>query len=327
MPENEDDETKPQSPSTSKNPHRQIRWYDTPKPIKWLFNKVPLQILPPNELPHRTTQTRNINTLYIFARDGEEHQGEPSFNPSCLKWQAYLKFMGIDFVTVASNNHASPTGALPFLIPASSSPFENSLPIPSNKIQQWAREQNSAREEPSDMRYDAYKVLLDHRIRDAWTYTLYLEPPNFNHIATPLYIYPSTTSFPLRSHLSTTLRFAALTSLLSSPPSTYPLFTSFGTTSISPEKIYTCAAEAFEALSTLLGDDEYFFGAEGPGLLDAAVFAYTHLLLDDEMGWQEMRFCREVMERGNLVRHRKRCYKRFSGKGKEKDDWKTWERP
>lgn len=82
--------------------------------------------------------------------------------------KAYLKFMGIDFVTVPSNNHASPTGALPFLIPASSSPFDTPIPIPSNKLQKWAQEQNVTHEELSDMRYDAYMALLDHRIRDAW---------------------------------------------------------------------------------------------------------------------------------------------------------------
>ena len=63
-----------------------------------------------------------------------------------------------------------------------------------------------------------------------------------------------------------------------------------------------------------------------PGLLDAAVFAYTHLLLDEEMRWEEMRLQRQVMERGNLVRHRKRCYKQFQGnwmgKGKGKEDKK-----
>ena len=68
-----------------------------------------------------------------------------------------------------------------------------------------------------------------------------------------------------------------------------------------------------------------------PGLLDAAVFAYTHLLLDEEMRWEEVRLQREVMKRGNLVKHRKRCYNKFqgnwTGKGKGKDGWKSWERP
>ena len=81
--------------------------------------------------------------------------------------QAYLKFMGIKFATFPSNNHASPTGALPFLLPtASDSPNES--PIPSNKLQQWALKKSSLREEPSNMRYQVYMSLLDHRIRLAW---------------------------------------------------------------------------------------------------------------------------------------------------------------
>jgi metaxin len=41
------------------------------------------------------------------------------------------------------------------------------------------------------------------------------------------------------------------------------------------------------------------------------VFAYTHLLLDEDLGWVDRRLGWEVMARGNLVRHRRRLYKRF----------------
>jgi metaxin len=77
------------------------------------------------------------------------------------------------------------------------------------------------------------------------------------------------------------------------------------------EAIYVAAREGFEALSTLLGKDNYFFGGETPSLLDASVFAYTHLLLDEDLGngWQETRLCRVVQDHPNLVRHRKRIYK------------------
>lgn len=54
--------------------------------------------------------------------------------------QAYLKFIGIEFRTVASNNHASPTGALPFLVPSASdqSISEYGLAVPSTRLEQWA---------------------------------------------------------------------------------------------------------------------------------------------------------------------------------------------
>jgi len=118
-------------------------------------------------------------------------------------WQAYLTFTGLKFTTIPSNNHASPTGALPFLIPPTSSlvfTTEPVLPVPSTKLQRWTRERLDRRddskahdekpsfrlspgetrstngmgsnpvEEPSDMRYDAYMSLLDHRIRNAWVH-------------------------------------------------------------------------------------------------------------------------------------------------------------
>ena len=47
---------------------------------------------------------------------------------------------------------------------------------------------------------------------------------------------------------------------------------------VDAECIYRESAKAFQALHTLLGDDDYFFGAYQPGLFDASVFAYTSML-------------------------------------------------
>lgn len=62
--------------------------------------------------------------------------------------------------------------------------------------------------------------------------------------------------------------------------------------------------EALQALSTLLGSDQWFFGAEGPALFDASVFAYTHLLLDEGMGWKDNGLGDAVRGFSNLVHHR-----------------------
>ena len=53
--------------------------------------------------------------------------------------QAYMIFKGIDFATISSNNHASPNGALPFLLPASGSPnaTEAVRPVASTRIERW----------------------------------------------------------------------------------------------------------------------------------------------------------------------------------------------
>jgi metaxin len=84
-----------------------------------------------------------------------------------LRVQAYLRFVGIDLQIVPSNNHASPTGALPFLLPAL--PAGTTAPIPLSKLQKWAIEQVHCEEEQQlDVRFEVYASLLDHRIRNAW---------------------------------------------------------------------------------------------------------------------------------------------------------------
>lgn len=66
------------------------------------------------------------------------------------------------------------------------------------------------------------------------------------------------------------------------------------------------ADKAFEALSTLLGEQEYFFNRPKPGLLDASLFAYSHLILDGRMGWKRNRLERLLRKYDNLVQHRER---------------------
>jgi metaxin len=59
-----------------------------------------------------------------------------------------------------------------------------------------------------------------------------------------------------------------------------------------------------------LGKDDWFFGASGPGLFDASVFAYTHLLLDGALGkgWLDTRLRDALMSRKRLISHRDRIF-------------------
>lgn len=66
------------------------------------------------------------------------------------------------------------------------------------------------------------------------------------------------------------------------------------------------AEEAFVALSQLLGEGEWFFQQNRPGLFDAGIFAYTHLMLDEKLGLGENRFKAMLTRYGNLVAHRER---------------------
>jgi metaxin len=180
----------PSQSSSSSSFHRQTRrigdFFSIPSPVKRLFDQVPVLTYASNELPQRAPKPSRIPSLYVFSTDGDVAAGRPSFNPSCLKWQVsgnkepgkplidvslqtYLNIAEIDHRLVSSNNHASPTGSLPFLQPATlNSSQESPTPVTSNKLVKYATEHGSRIVESSSMRYEAYQSLLDHRIRNAW---------------------------------------------------------------------------------------------------------------------------------------------------------------
>ena len=138
-------------------------------------------------------------------------------------------------------------------------------------------------------------------IHRAQLYSLYLSPPNFASIVLPLYINPSTSNALTRLALSHQLRAAAETELLKNSPA------------IDVETIYGNCHKAFEALSELLGGDEFFFGGEMPGLFDASVFAYTHILLDENLDWKDTRLAESLKQYGNLVEHQRRIVEGWFG--------------
>ncbi|KAJ4315398.1 hypothetical protein N0V94_005967 [Neodidymelliopsis sp. IMI 364377] len=158
----------------------------------------------------------------------------------------------------------------------------------------------AAIEESGDHRYEAYLSLLEHRIRRAWLYSIYLSH-NFTSIAEPLYILPTSTNAFVRLTIARDLRLAAEKELLK--------FSAI----VNAETLYNQAEEAFTALDSLLGDDEWFFGAETPSLFDASVFAYTHLLLDDGLGkgWLDTRLRDTLKPRQRLVAHRDKILNKY----------------
>lgn len=200
-----------------------------------------------------------------------------------------------------STNHASPTGALPFLLPPStSSDADSQVPVPSNKLEQYALNHGSVKvpDVPS-LRMEAYQSLLDNRIRSAWLYSLYLSPAN-SRLLSELYIAPVSNSFLVQTTVGYQLRQAAEAQILQSA----------GTPVVDPTALYKGAAQAFEALAAALGSDEWFFGNSGPGLFDAAVFAYTHLILDPSLQWADTRLQDSIQSNFSLVDHRNRILAR-----------------
>lgn len=130
-------------------------------------------------------------------------------------------------------------------------------------------------------------------------YTLYLDSDNFSAVARRLYVNPATTNCIVRTALAFQLQQAARDELHRS--SQY----------IDANDLIAEAGDAFEALSTLLGEDQYFYGRSKPGLFDASVFAYTHLILDEGMGWKHDALGRLLKKHENLVQHRNRLLELF----------------
>jgi metaxin len=213
--------------------------------------------------------------------------------------KAYLRFCGIRFRTVAANNHASPTGALPFLNPASSASTTSSHPIPSYQMLRWVTSHASTMETSEGMRYEAYTSLVEHRIRNAWLFTLYLDERNSEAVAKKLYIHPASSNSLVQVTLQRQLRQAARDELLKTR------------SYIREDELYMEAENAFMALSTLLGDDAFFFGNEKPTLFDASLFAYTHLLLNESFSWQNTRLADSLRKMKNLAQHRERLLDRY----------------
>lgn len=122
---------------------------------------------------------------------------------------------------------------------------------------------------------------------------------NFAAVAYPLYITPSSTNALVRAALASSLRAAAKTELLKQ------------LAVVNVDNLYQECDKAWSALSHLLGDDQYFFAADRPGLFDASVFAYTNPLLDDGLAWQETRMVRGLRKCEKLVEHRERILRHY----------------
>ncbi|KAK6339564.1 hypothetical protein TWF718_008965 [Orbilia javanica] len=288
--------------------------------IRHLFSRFPLIAYPVDPPPMSvedfqrfTTKTAavaedSIYTLYSFTESTDSSIA--SFNPACLKWQTYLKIRNISFKTHPSNNHASPSGSLPFL--TISPPSDRiSQTIPSTKLARWIEEQDKAVAAVNTVDtdggdYRAFLSLVEGAIRDAWLYALYIDPSNLSTITIPKYT-AHTPTWPIPHILGSQMRQAAIDAIRKS--------TSSSTTTLpTGTELYAKAIEAFAALSTLLGDDRWFFGANEAGLFDAEVFAYTHLLLRLEVGGSaggDGGLVEGLKEFGNLVGHEERIRRRW----------------
>ena len=123
------------------------------------------------EADPNSASTVPLPVLHIFAGRTQAIEGLPSYNPTCLKWQTYLRLAKVPFTTVASNNHASPSGSLPFLLPGRRSADELPTPISTAaQFRQYASDHGGffVGGPDDDARYQMYHALVDTSIRNAF---------------------------------------------------------------------------------------------------------------------------------------------------------------
>lgn len=131
-------------------------------------------------------------------------------------------------------------------------------------------------------------------------YQLYLTPAN-SSLAHRLYVERSSSNPFIQATIAFQLHRAAEAELAKASSSH----------TISEAEIMREAGDAFQALATLLGQDEWFFGEQGPSLFDASVFAYTHLVLSDHMQWRENKLMEMLRGSDALVQHRERILEMY----------------
>lgn len=166
-----------------------------------------------------------------------------------------------------------------------------------------------SRTDTNDLRADAYQSLIDNRIRKCWLYQLYLAPQN-DSLMQKLYVHPCSRNSLVRFAITRQLRAAAEKELVKSE----------GSNVVDAAVLIKEVEEAFEALSILLGRDEWFFGEKRAGLFDASLFAYTQLVLDEGLGWEYNPLEEALRRWENLVRHRERILESWNSGGGHKEE-------
>lgn len=192
---------------------------------------------------------------------------------------------GVSFRIRPSSNHASPSGALPFLLTPGGA-------LPSSKLESHAAQAGHPRPAPTQ----THLALLDSALRPAYLHALYLNPLN-TPLLTSLYVPEH--AYPVRKSLLASLRSAAEEEVLSSTRSPFA----------NAETLYADAEEALSALEDLIDGKEWFFG--DPTLFDASVFAYTNFLLEDQFVWGDERLRGLTRAFPNLVAHRERILEKY----------------
>ncbi|RUS19033.1 hypothetical protein BC937DRAFT_88054 [Endogone sp. FLAS-F59071] len=223
----------------------------------------------------------------------------PSFDPDCLKWQAFLTFCGVDFDLNNCNEPlTSPSGKLPFLVmPTGETLYDDQITPWLEKIgfeKKLARDAENAES-------TAFISLAETKLRTAFLFSFFLEPLNVTESTGAKYFGHYST--PINAIIQYQKKNAIIQRMLAKRAF------------LVRDEVYQDAADALLSFSTKLGDNEFFFGSSYPTFLDATVFAYLHTILaapqstSTEGASDATRLRELVLKHNNLVNYAKNIYK------------------
>lgn len=272
-----------------------------PQPLAKLFSYFPIKTYPPSK-PARVPLVAPL----LWIHPPQTIPGKESVlsaDIECLKWQAHIALRGLRDVSVRwdISQEGALGGRLPNLrVPSEQADGSDGELLSAQSIPAWIDEKVGPLDD-----LEGYKDIESRDESHAWiallegdvhaAFALAQPLPSFFYHAV-LQLPPSTTQRPIESILNPPpAPLSGLSSLL--PP--------YGAR-ISPNAIGARYRDAIAALSERLGQHEWFLDSPGPTALDAAAFAYLHVLLHAE---DDLRI--EVARRVNLVHWELRVHDRI----------------
>ncbi|KAI9137442.1 hypothetical protein BKA69DRAFT_895518 [Paraphysoderma sedebokerense] len=184
----------------------------------------------------------------------------------------------------------SPSGRLPFLVTERGKVYSGQADMMryvSNKF----TDINKSLTEAESAESDIFISLIENKLYPALLYNFWCESDNYHQSTKKLYgrNYP----WPLNELITWNVR-RKMSSLLEKRFN-----------AVLADDIYNDASTALEALSTKLGDRQYFFN-DSPTFVDALLFSHLHTILSVSLPTNKLRNL--VLERENLVNYARKIW-------------------
>ncbi|KAJ3170285.1 Metaxin-2 [Geranomyces variabilis] len=263
-------------------------------PSTKLQNALPLKTHPAVFVPPAwPAEPAGVPILYIFP---PSKQAITSVDAECVKYQAFLAFSNYKHTIQECHEPGmSPSGQLPFLIASDGRILTGRQIV--EEVKNTAGDLESRLTDIERANLTSFTLLAETKLDFALLFTLWYDNRIRDAVTFPMYeaLYP----WPLNKILSRQIRAEKTEWMLSRK------------TVLKRDEILSDAKHALAALSTLLGNQLFFFGSKA-SFLDAVVFSYLHVILSQlALPGGEVPLREAVMRHDNLVQYCRRVFNTF----------------